>query len=513
MGSRETAVYAAPGALQDALARRAATRPDQPFIVEAETGRTLTYGQCRAAVGALRRELGAAPRQIALALPGGIVNGVVWLAALTGGHLLVPLAPDAADAEKARVTRRAAPDVLVVERADDAGGFARPRATVLTRAAVEALIARAAADGAGDALPPAVEGRLLLTTSGSTGEPKGVLLTERQVAWTADAIRAGHGLTPADRGLTVLPFFHINAPVVSLCASLLAGSTVVIAARFSRTRFWSWVADYRVTWASIVPTILAMLLETERPGFLPGDLRFVRTASARLPVAHLEAFEDRFGVPVVETYGLSEAASQIVANPVPPGRRKPGAAGLPAGVALRVCRPRTPDGPPELVDVAPGDIGEVCVRGPNLIAAYQGGVGRESFQDGWFRTGDLGRRDGDGYLFLTGRLREMIKRGGETIAPREVEEVLLAHPDVREVAVVGRPDALYGEVVVALAILRDDCWPAAALEDLRRFAADRLRPALVPVEFIPVREFPKTATNKLDRRALTEAARYVGSSR
>lgn len=512
MGLGGTRERAEPGALQDALARWAATQPDRPFIVEAETGRTLTYSQARAAVGALRRELGDTPRRVALALPGGIANGVVWLAALSGGHLLVPLAPDAAGAEKARVAERAAPDVFVVERADDARGFGRPDATILTRAAVEATIERAA-DGAGAPPPAAVEGRLLLTTSGSTGEPKGVLLTERQVAWTAEQIRVSHRLTPADRGLTVLPFFHINAPVVSLCASLLAGSTVVIAGRFSRTRFWSWVADYRITWASIVPTILAMLLETERPVCLPGELRFVRTASARLPLPHLEAFEERFGVPVVETYGLSEAASQIVANPVPPGLHKPGAAGLPVGVDLRVCHPRTPDGPPELVDVAQGEIGEVCVRGPSLITAYQDGVGRESFQDGWFCTGDLGRRDEDGYLYLTGRLREMINRGGETIAPREVEEVLLAHPDVRDIAVVGRPDALYGEVVVALVILNEDCWPPAALEDLRRFAAARLRPALVPVEFIPVREFPKTATNKLDRRALTEAAQYVGSGR
>src|SRR6202035_1123762 len=141
-----------------------------------------------------------------------------------------------------------------------------------------------------------------LTTSGSTGEPKSVVLSERQIVWTAEQVRASHKLSTRDRGLTVLPFFHVNAPVVSLCASLLAGSTVVIAERFSRQRFWTWVEQYQITWVSLVPTIIAMLLETEKPAFLPGSLRFMRTGSAALPPANLLAFEERFGIPLIETY-------------------------------------------------------------------------------------------------------------------------------------------------------------------------------------------------------------------
>jgi acyl-CoA synthetase (AMP-forming)/AMP-acid ligase II len=488
--------------LQQALVRWAEAQPEQPFVVAAETGQVLTYGHCLAAVQALRRRLGPAPRRIALTLPGGIADAVVWLAALTGGHLLVPLSPEAAETEKARAARRYVPDLLIVNQLDDLRGFASPDAAVVTRQSCEALIAQA--PRLPSALWPAASGRVALTTSGTTGEPKGVILAEPQIAWTADQIRLSHQLSPHDRGLTVLPFYHVNAPVVSLCASLLAGSTVVVAARFSRGHFWSWVEQHRITWASIVPTVLASLLDTEKPAFLPGALRFVRTASAPLPAMQARAFEDRFGIPVVETYGLSEAASTVAANPAPPMRRKSGSVGLPVGVAIRVCHPRPGAGAAELRDVVPGASGEICVRGPGLIHEYLGGAGAESFQDGWFRTGDLGRLDEDGYLFITGRLREVINRGGEKIAPREIEEVLLAHPAVRDVAVIGRPDRHYGEVVVACIVARDSSaqWTADFAGCLRRFAAARLSPHKVPVDFILFDALPRNPNGKLNRQRL-----------
>jgi len=339
-----------------------------------------------------------------------------------------------------------------------------------------------------------------------------VVLSERQVAWTADHIRTSHHLSTRDRGLTVLPFFHVNAPVVSLCSSLLAGSTVVIARRFSRRNFWSWIERYQVTWASIVPTIVAILLETERPAFLPGALRFVRTGSAALPAAHLLAFEARFGIPVIETYGLSEAASQVVANPLPPGVHKPGSAGQPVGVDLRICYPRTDASGELLRDAGPGETGEICIAGPSVIGSYQDNTGQEAFQDGWFRTGDLGYLDEDGYLFIRGRLREVIKRGGETIAPREVEEALLSHAAVREAAVVGRPDAIYGEQVVAYVAVKG-AWSAEMARELQQHAAQRLSPQKVPVDFTALDALPRSATGKLERRLLRarEQARVAAS--
>src|SRR5579884_2288271 len=321
------------GSLYRRLVAWATLRPDATYIVEAETGRACTYARTLTAVNRMRQLLGDTSLCLVLALPAGIVNAVVWITALTGGHQLVPVSPDATDEEKTRIAQKYKPDVLFVERAPDAQCFACPQAKVITLQACDALMEQASFH---DPIDP-VEGRVCLTTSGTTGEPKGVVLRERQIAWTADHIRASHRLSIQDRGLTVLPFFHVNAPVVSLCSSLLTGSTVVIARRFSKQHFWEWVERYQVTWASVVPAIVAILLETPRPAFLPGSLRYVRTGSAPLPSADLSTFEARFGVPVIETYGLSEAASQIVANPMPPGVHKPGSAGLPVGVALRIC--------------------------------------------------------------------------------------------------------------------------------------------------------------------------------
>src|SRR5579884_319212 len=286
-------------ALHAALARWAAEKPDAPFIVEAESGRTATYAEFAGAVRALCRRWGAPPRTVVTSLPGGLSAALVWIAALTGGHRLVPCAPAAPAGERELLGRAQRPDVLAVGGHEDAPGFATPAARVWTGEELAALVTRGLRRERTDATVarPPCDGTLRLTTSGTTGEPKGIVLTAGQIAYTADQVRLAHGLTPEDRGLCVLPFFHINAPVVSLCATLLAGGTVVIAPRFSLRQFWGWVERERITWASIVPTIVALLLSTEKPAFLPGALRFVRTASAPLPVAHHLAFEERFGIP------------------------------------------------------------------------------------------------------------------------------------------------------------------------------------------------------------------------
>jgi acyl-CoA synthetase (AMP-forming)/AMP-acid ligase II/membrane-bound acyltransferase YfiQ involved in biofilm formation len=489
--------------------------PRTPCIVEAETGRTLTYADCAAAVRALRLLIGLEPRAMVMALPSGATGALLWLCALTGGHTLAPLPPDAGLSERRHAVQLVRPQVLILERAEDAAEFTCPSARVLTRQECEHAVASAlehlhefasvrAHDRRArvtDGPLPGRAGRVCLMTSGSTGEPKGVFLTEAQIAWTADHLRRSHRLTAADRGLTVLPFFHVNAPVVSLCTMLLAGGTVVIARRFSRTRFWEWIEGYQITWASLVPTILAMLLDTEKPEFLPGTLRFVRTASAPLPVVHLLAFERRFGIPVVETYGLSEAAATVATTPVPPARRKPGSVGLPVGVELRVCRPRSGDAPEPLDDVAGGTPGEICVRGPSVIAGYAGGASAAVFQDGWFRTGDLGYRDADGYLFITGRLRDVIIRGGENIAPREIEEVLLADPLVRDAAVVGRPDPLYGQQVVAY-VVPNGRWSAEREQEVRARCGAALSSFKIPEAFITVARLPRTRSGKIQRHRL-----------
>jgi acyl-CoA synthetase (AMP-forming)/AMP-acid ligase II len=288
-----------------------------------------------------------------------------------------------------------------------------------------------------------------------------------------------------------------------LCAPLLVGSTIIIAQHFSRRHFWEWIERYQITWASIVPTILAIMLETEKPAFLPGPLRFVRTASAPLPASQLKAFEAKFGLPVIETYGLSEAASQVTTNPVPPGMHKAGSVGLPVGVSLRICQPRSEPADESLVDVEQGASGEICISGPSVIEGYLDNADEDSFRDGWFRTGDIGYLDLDGYLFITGRLREVIIRGGENIAPREIEEVLLTHPLVRDAAVVGRPDPIYGEVVVAYIVIQGK-GGSEMQQRLHLYAAERLSPAKVPVDYVIVSALPRTTSGKVARQVLRE---------
>jgi acyl-CoA synthetase (AMP-forming)/AMP-acid ligase II len=486
------------------LLQWAAVQPEAPCVIEAETGRTLTYRECVSAVQATRRLLGTRQATVFLALPAGMANAVVWLSALAGGHTLVPLAANAPEREWAALATLFAPDVVFADAGPPAGAaerVARLRLPVVSRARCEELMARAESAKGPPTLPAAAgEGSVCLMTSGSTGEPKPVILTERQLDWTAGQVAHSHALTPADRGLAVLPFSHVNAPVVSLCASVLSGSAVIIAQRFSLHRFWPWIEQHHATWASIVPTIVALLLQVERPVFLPGALRFVRTASAPLPPIHLRQFELRFGIPVIETYGLTEAASQVCANPVPPGRRKPGSVGVPYGISLRICHPQPSGEPAATQDVLPGTLGEICIAGPSVTAGY-GSDGARQAHYGWLRTGDLGYQDADGYIYLTGRLRDVINRGGENIAPREIEEVLLAHASVRDAAAIGRPDPVYGEQVVAY-IVAHESRTAALDERLRAHCAKHLSPHKVPVSFIVVEQLPRGATGKLDRRQL-----------
>lgn len=480
----------------------ARSQPTATFLTDLESGQSLTYLQILKAVRGLQQYLGPDGRSIALGLPGGMSAAVTWLAALTGGHQLVPCSPEATDSEKRRLAETFTPDLAVAETADAAAGFGSVVRQIISRSELDALVFEWANQD-GPVIPIGPFGQLdrgivRLTTSGTTGSPKGVRLRADQFAWTADQIRVSHRLTPDDTGLSVLPFFHINAPVVSLCTTVMAGGTLVVAPRFSRSRFWSWIEDHQITWASIVPTILAVLLQTDRPDWLPGKLRFVRTASAPLPLVQLMAFEKRFGIPVIETYGLSEAAATVASNPAPPNIYKPGSVGVPVGVSLRVCHPLDDQPISGLHDVTPGKEGEICISGPNVIDGYDNGASATSFQDGWFRTGDLGYLDADGFLFITGRIKDVINRGGEKIAPREVEEIMLAHPMVRDAAVIPEPDPIYGQRPVAYVVL-EPYEGASPIASIREHCATQLSAYKVPARFVPVAELPRTRTGKIRR--------------
>jgi oxalate---CoA ligase len=321
-----------------------------------------------------------------------------------------------------------------------------------------------------------------------------VPLRQRNLAASARAIAEGYGLGADDCSYCVMPLFHVHGLVASTLAALAAGGSVVVPRRTRPGALWPHVHEHGVTWFSAVPTILAKLPAAPDEGH--GSLRFARSCSSSLAPPLWAALEQRFGVPVVEAYGMTEASHQMASNPLPPGDRRPGTVGLPAGAEVAVV---DEDWRP----VPAGTAGEVAVRGSGVVDGYLDNpeANSASFHDGWFRTGDVGRLSADGYLTLEGRLKELINRGGEKIAPREVDEALLSHPRVREAVAYGVPDAKWGEVVHAAVVVDDALSP----DELRAFCSDRLAAFKVPRRVHIVAEIPKGPTGKIQRRVLAEA--------
>jgi acyl-CoA synthetase (AMP-forming)/AMP-acid ligase II len=346
----------------------------------------------------------------------------------------------------------------------------------------------------------------LLPTSGTTGRPKLVPLTESQLLRAAARIASHHALTPLDRGYSPLPLFHVNAQVVGILSAFVAGGSLVVDDRFHASRFWAAAEDFEVSWLNLVPAILGILGEGAPPAeAATWRVRFARSASAPLPLAVQDRFEATSGIGVLETYGMTEAASQITANPLLRSRRRPGSAGRPIGVAVRIVGA---DGG----ELPPGETGAVEIRGPQVIGAYLG-PGRAPIPargpDGWLHTGDLGFCDSDGFLYLAGRSDDVINRGGEKVNPREIEEVLLSDPHVRAAAVVGRPHRLLGEECVAY-VATDPGYASSSPDRLAGELLDRcgqaLSPHKQPVSVIVVDALPARPTGKPDRRALRAAA-------
>jgi acyl-CoA synthetase (AMP-forming)/AMP-acid ligase II len=499
--------------LSDLIRERSASRGDQPYVQHARGDRRLSFRDLDHAVEEWAVMLESAGvdvgSTVGLVISDPIDFSVAFLGTIASGRWAAPLDPStpvlgagglaiAVDRVQADVVcaDHAGPDGFAVDwlhlgeaTLSERGGVTKPGATDPKKGNV---------------------GGAVLASSGTTGVPKVVPLYQHQLLHTAHSVATNLRLTPADRGFNSLPLFHINAEVVGLLTSLVAGSCLVLDDRFHRTRFWDVMSQHKITWINAVPAIISRLADPHDDEVIPSRIRFIRSASAPLPVATSARFEANTRIPVVETYGMTEAASQITANPVD-GPRKPGSVGVPVGVELRVVAAETPLGQGSS-PVDRGTVGQVEIRGPSVITAYGGDHHRDRIDvDGWLRTGDLGHFDEDGYLYLDARVDDVINRGGEKVFPREIEELILEDPEAAAAAVIGSPDPELGQVPVAFVVVHG--VRGEAERELAADVADRIRDhlssALVrskrPVSLKVVRELPAGATGKVQRRALRES--------
>lgn len=479
---------------RELVTERAASSPDRCFLADARGERSFTFAMLGTAADAWRRELDAAGvppgARVLVDVDDPLAFCAVHLAVIAAGRCSAPVDPAAPLAEAERTRRALRPWLVVSDRVPIPGMRVNP---------ATGLPADPAAHIHAAAPPDWRTGSVALLTSGSTGTPKTVVLTERQLLHVARCVVDHHELSTTDRGFNPLPLFHINAQVVALLATLVAGGTLVLDRRFHRTGFWQLLVERGITWVNAVPAILSILAFENVPA-VPSTLRFIRSASAPLPTAARMRVAARSGVAVVESYGMTEAASQITATPLR-GGHPPGAVGRPVGVELEVVGPAGRR-------CAPGVVGRVRIRGESVISAYAEGVAAERFDAaGWLDTGDLGRLDANGYLYLAGRRDDVVNCGGELVHPGEVEEVLLGEVAVAEAAVTERPHEVLGAVPVA--------WirPVRALDGeqadelvnrLRARCEHQLSRVKRPVEFRIVAGLPMTPTGKVLRRRLRE---------
>jgi len=343
---------------------------------------------------------------------------------------------------------------------------------------------------------------IIIYTSGTTGKPKGCLLTHGNLVANARQISQWLGFNESDRLLTMMPLFHMNAVSVTTMSALYAGGSSVVSPKFSASRFWQIVSDYKITSFGSVATMLSMLLTTYPEGVPAGlqteQLRFAMCGSAPVPAETIKRFEETFHCLVIEGYGLSESTCRSTFNP-PDENRRAGSCGLPIGNEMRVVDD-------DDTEVADGQLGEIVLRGDNVLKGYYKNpeATAVAFRNGWFHTGDIGYRDTEGFYFIVDRKSDMIIRGGENIYPREIDEVLYQHPAVSAAAVVGVPDDLYGEEVAGFVVLRDG--GEASERELIEFCKARLADYKCPKTIRFVKDIPKGPTGKLLKRELAKMA-------
>jgi acyl-CoA synthetase (AMP-forming)/AMP-acid ligase II len=488
----------------------------QPAVIMPEDERVITYASLAAQIDALAGRLHQtgleAGQAVAVVLPNGPEYLVSFLGVTCARLVAAPLnSAYKADEFRFYLEDSGARAVITSSDAETVHEVARSLKLPVwnaNRSATGAVQVSGpnlpAAAGAAPEPPRPEDIALFLHTSGTTSRPKGVPLTHGNLMTSIGNIAAHYQLDPADTGLVVMPLFHVHGLIGATLSSLYAGAKIVLPTRFSASAFWPAVKSHGVTWYSAVPTIHQVLLSRADADNAPArsGLRFIRSCSAALAPATLAQLESRFQAPVLEAYAMTEASHQMTSNPLPPGMHKPGSVGKGANVDVAIM-----DEAGTLL--LSGTQGEVVVRGANVTRGYHNNpeANKAAFTNGWFRTGDRGVLDSEGYLTLIGRIKELINRGGEKISPLEIDAALLTHPDVVEAASFAAPDPKYGEEVHAAVVTKAD----VSVTELQRHCKDRLADFKIPKVVHFVKELPKGPTGKVQRRFLNDFFRCSGS--
>lgn len=477
-------------------------------------GPTLTYAQLQSQVADLVKTLSAfglgKGDRIAMALPNGLEVVAAFLAASTVGTA-APLNPAYTRDEFKFYLEDTGARALIVplDGADEARAAANETNVAVINCEIDdsgrvRFSTEASLPDSPDDRKTEEDIALILHTSGTTSRPKRVPLAHQNLLRSARNVARTYQLTAADVSLCVMPLFHVHGLVASTLATFATGGTVVVPPKFNPLSFWSTVREHRATWYSAVPTIHQVLLSRSKGARPPGaeQLRFIRSCSASLAPQLMADMEATFGAPVLEAYGMTEAAHQMASNPLPPAARKPGSVGCGTNVEIVILDEAGKQLPPQTV-------GEVSIKGPNVFAGYEGNprANAESFSNGWFRTGDHGQLDSEGYLTLVGRIKELINRGGEKISPREIDEALLAHPAVAEACCFGIPDRVYGEGVAAAVVLKNSATEKELIDHCRARLAEFKCPKTIYI----METIPRTATGKIQRRNVAAAILNPGT--
>jgi long-chain acyl-CoA synthetase len=514
MESKNMAMEAAADApvnLRELLEKRAEKFADKTFLFSEADSRSYSYEEFDAAVNRTVRMLAvngiAKGDKVSLLMPNSAEYIVAYFACFKLGAPAGPINSLLKPGEMAYIISNSEAKALLVHSEFTPQIESIAGELPLLDAIIEFDDERAATSGFSgerDHLPvadiAAEDDAIIIYTSGTTGKPKGCLLTHGNLIANARQIAQWLGFTGADRLLTMMPLFHMNAVSVTTMTPLFAGGSTVVSPKFSASRFWQIISEYEVTSFGSVATMLSMLLEKFPDGIPAGlkteQLRFAMCGSAPVPAEVLRRFEETFDCLVIEGYGLSESTCRSTFNP-PDQRRRPGSCGMPIGNEMKIVDE-------EGSEVADGSLGEIVLRGENILKGYYKNpdANERSFRGGWFHTGDIGYKDEDGFFYIADRKSDMIIRGGENIYPREIDETLYEHPAIAAAATIGIPDPLYGEEVTAVVVLKEG--ESVTEEELLGYCRERMADFKSPKTIHFVEEIPKGPTGKLLKRELAK---------